>query len=290
VKDFMSSIGQWIGAASDELRHALGLGKEKLFQEANLLCQHALGVNRAWLITHENDELSECQQAHIESMLKRRLSGEPIAYILGMREFYGLPLKTTPATLIPRPDTETLVESALAKLPQDKALKVLDLGTGTGAVALAISQNRPNAQVTAVDFSAEALSVAKENAKNLGLARVRLMQSDWFSSLRGEKFDVIVSNPPYIAENDAHLKQGDLRFEPITALASGEDGLNDIRHIIQESPHYLSPHGWLMLEHGYDQAEKVAELLKQHRFSQVGHASDLSGILRVTLAQCLSQV
>jgi len=159
---------------------------------------------------------------------------------------------------------------------------VLDLGTGTGAIALAIAQNRSNAQVTAVDFSAEALSVAQENAQNLGLARVRLIQSNWFSRLQDEKFDVIVSNPPYIAENDAHLTQGDLRFEPITAFASGEDGLNDIRRIIQEAPNYLNLNGWLMLEHGYDQAEKVAELLEQYGFSQINHAPDLSGTLRVT--------
>ena len=279
----MSSIGHWIRAASEQLKQKISLEKEEAFREANLLCQQVLDVNRAWLITHDSDKLLANEQAKIEALLQRRLAGEPIAYILGVREFYGLPLKTTPATLIPRPDTETLVEAALAKLPEGAALRVLDLGAGTGAVALAIAQNRPNAQVTAVDFSAEALSVAKENALNLSLARVRLMQSDWFSCLQGEKFDLIVSNPPYIAENDEHLKQGDLRFEPLTALASGEDGLNDIRRIIQEAPNYLNPNGWLMLEHGYDQAEKVAALLKLRGFSQVSHAQDLSGTLRVTL-------
>jgi len=281
----MSSIGHWIRAASEQLKQKISLEKEEAFREANLLCQQVLDVNRAWLITHDSDELPANEQAKIEALLQRRLAGEPIAYILGVREFYGLPLKTTPATLIPRPDTETLVEAALAKLPEGAALRVLDLGAGTGAVALAIAQNRPNAQVTAVDFSAEALSVAKENALNLSLARVRLMQSDWFSCLQGEKFDLIVSNPPYIAENDEHLKQGDLRFEPITALASGEDGLNDIRRIIQEAPNYLNPNGWLMLEHGYDQAEKVAALLKLRGFSQVSHAQDLAGIQRVTFGR-----
>jgi len=281
----MSSIGHWIRAASEQLKQKISLEKEEAFREANLLCQQVLDVNRAWLITHDSDELLANEQAKIEALLQRRLAGEPIAYILGVREFYGLPLKTTPATLIPRPDTETLVEAALAKLPEGAALRVLDLGAGTGAVALAIAQNRPNAQVTAVDFSAEALSVAKENALNLSLAQVRLMQSDWFSCLQGEKFDLIVSNPPYIAENDEHLKQGDLRFEPITALASGEDGLNDIRRIIQEAPNYLNPNGWLMLEHGYDQAEKVAALLKLRGFSQVSHAQDLAGIQRVTFGR-----
>ena len=280
LKVLLKSAQQFIRASSSA-------SSGEALIEARLLLQQALGVNHAWLVAHMDDELTDAQSESFQQLLSRRLAGEPVAYILGMREFYGLPLKTTPATLIPRPDTETLVEAALAKLPQDKALKVLDLGTGTGAVALAIAQNRPNAQVTAVDFSEEALSVAQENAQNLGLARVRLMQSDWFSGLQGENFDVIVSNPPYIAENDAHLKQGDLRFEPITALASGEDGLDDIRRIIQEAPNYLNPNGWLMLEHGYDQAEKVAELLNQHGFSQINHAPDLAGIQRVTFGQSL---
>jgi len=279
----MDHIKQKLALASQYLSSNQSISQAEAAIDARLLLQNVLAVNHAWLIAHMSDVLTEAKSEAFEQLLSRRLAGEPIAYILGMREFYGLPLKTTPATLIPRPDTEALVEAALDKLPKDKTLKVLDLGTGTGAVALAIAQNRPNAQVTAVDFSAEALSVAKENALNLGLERVRLMQSDWFSSLQGEKFDLIVSNPPYIAENDEHLKQGDLRFEPLTALASGEDGLNDIRRIIQEAPNYLNPNGWLMLEHGYDQAEKVAALLKLRGFSQVSHAQDLSGTLRVTL-------
>ena len=281
----MDNIKQKLILASQGLAGSESTSQAEALIDARLLLQQALGVNHAWLIAHMSDVLTDAQSEAFEQLLSRRLAGEPIAYILGMREFYGLPLKTTPATLIPRPDTETLVEAALAKLPQDKPLKALDLGTGTGAVALAIAQNRPNTQMTAVDFSAEALSVAKENALNLSLERVRLMQSDWFSSSQGEKFDLIVSNPPYIAENDAHLTQGDLRFEPISALASGEDGLNDIRHIIQEAPNYLNPNGWLMLEHGYDQAEKVAELLKQHGFTQVSHARDLAGTLRVTFGR-----
>jgi release factor glutamine methyltransferase len=281
-------VVDYLKFSADQIVQAIGIPFSEASLEARLLCQQVLNINRAWLITHENDELLANEQAKIEALLQRRVGGEPIAYILGMREFYGLQLKTTPATLIPRPDTEALVESALDKLavakpPKDSSLKVLDLGTGTGAVALAIAQNRPKAQVTAVDFSIDALSVAKENALNLGLERVRLVQSDWFSNLQGERFDLIVSNPPYIAEDDAHLKQGDLRFEPMTALASGEDGLKDIRHIIQEAPNYLNPHGWLMLEHGYDQAAKVAALLKFRGFSEISHAQDLAGTVRVTL-------
>ncbi len=272
-------------AAQQSISVTLAMPLEEAAIDVRLLLQHSLKVDHAWLIGHINDELTDAQSESLQQLLLRRLNGEPIAYILGMREFYGLPLQTTPATLIPRPDTETLVEAALDKLPDNQNLKVLDLGTGTGAIALAIAKNRAQSQVTAVDFSHEALSVAKENAQNLDLARVRLLQSDWFLNLQGEKFDVIVSNPPYIAENDAHLTQGDLRFEPLTALASGKDGLDDIRLIIQAAPSYLNLHGWLMLEHGYDQAEKVAELLRLHGFEQISHAPDLSGTLRVTLGR-----
>ena len=259
--------------------------EDEALVDARLLLQHSLGVNHAWLIANMHNELTDAQLESFDKLLSRRLNGEPVAYILGTREFYGLLIKTTSATLIPRPDTETLVEAALDKLPTNQNLKVLDLGTGTGAIALAIGKSRPHADVTAVDFSHEALSVAQENAQNLQITNVRFLQSDWFSSLQGEKFDVIVSNPPYIAEDDTHLTQGDLRFEPLTALASGNDGLDDIRRIIQAAPSHLNRNGWLMLEHGYDQAEKVGELLTLHGFEQVSHVPDLSGTLRVTLGR-----
>ena len=171
------------------------------------------------------------------------------------------------------------------KLPKNQNQKDLDLGTGTGAIALAIAKNRSQADVTAVDYSQEALLVAQENAQNLQITNIRFLQSDWFSSLQGEKFDVIVSNPPYIAEDDAHLTQGDLSFEPLSALASGKDGLDDIRKIIQAAPSYLNPHGWLILEHGYDQAQKVGELLTLYCFERISHVPDLSGTLRVTLGR-----
>jgi release factor glutamine methyltransferase len=268
--------------AQKSISGSLAIPLDEAAIDARLLLQQVLGVDHAWLIAHINDELSDTKTEPFENLLARRLEGEPIAYISGVREFYGLPLKTKPVTLIPRPDTETLVEIALDKLPANQTLKILDLGTGTGAIALVIAKNRPQAQVTAVDFSTEALAVANENAVNLDLAHVRFIQSDWFSNLQGEKFDVIVSNPPYIAENDPHLMQGDLRFEPLTALASGKDGLDDIRHIIKAAPSYLNSHGWLMLEHGYDQAEKVAELLRLYGFEQISHAQDLAGTVRVT--------
>ena len=250
--------------------------------EAQYLLQHILKVNRAWLISHENDALQPSIHAGFQALLKRRLKGEPIAYILGYREFYGLKLKVTPDTLIPRPDTETLVEAALAKIPQNTTSKTLDLGTGTGAIALAIARHCPNAYITATDASQAALNVAIENAHQLNITNVHFILSDWFSALNDEKYDVIVSNPPYIEQDDAHLQQGDLRFEPISALASGKDGLDAIRHIIKTAPQYLNPHGWLLLEHGYNQASEVRELLAQHGFVSISSVKDFGGNERVS--------
>ena len=278
----MSSVHFLLNQASKKLVDAIGLAHAEASLEVNLLLQHLLKVNRAWLISHDRDVLTDDQQQDFYALLQRRLAGEPIAYILGVREFYGLPLKVTPATLIPRPDTETLVDAAFQKIPVNGAWDILDLGTGTGAVALAIAKHRPKSHVIGVDASAEALAVAIENAQNLDLKNVSLLKSNWFSDLAAKRFDVIVSNPPYIAEADCHLTQGDLRFEPHSALASGFDGLDDIRLIIQEASNYLKPNGWLMLEHGYDQAHSVAALLKEYGFGQIDHARDLAGILRVT--------
>ena len=282
----MNKLSYFIRQAAEQISAILNMTQAESRIEASLLCQHLLVVNRAWLISHENDFLDANQQVAFEALVQRRLNGEPMAYILGSREFYGLPLKTTSATLIPRPDTETLVEAALAKIPQKANFNILDLGTGTGAVALAIAKHRPNCKLTAVDASSAALSVALENSQALKLNNVRLLESDWFSALNldkeAERFDVIISNPPYIAQDDEHLKQGDLRFEPLSALASGVDGLDDIRKIIQDAPDYLNPNGWLMLEHGYDQADAVYLLLKARGFSQIDHAKDIAGTLRVT--------
>jgi release factor glutamine methyltransferase len=273
------------------------LGSDEATLEARLLLQQVLNVNHAWLIAHADDTLSPEQYADFEALLQRRLNGEPIAHILGVREFFGMPLKVTPDTLIPRPDTETLVEAALSKISQrgndeisgisetTQALRILDLGTGTGAIALAIAKNRPLAHVTAVDFSENALAVARENAENLAIHNVTFLHSHWFSALNNKRFDVIVSNPPYIAENDPHLSQGDVRFEPKSALTSGVDGLDDIRHIIEQVPQHLNPNGWLLLEHGYDQAKAVAELLAQVHFKEIGHGLDLAGIQRVTFGK-----
>ena len=278
----MNNIHHVLHQSSQQLVHTIGLDHAEANLEANLLLQYVLHVNRAWVITHDRDVLNADQQAEFQLLLKRRLDGEPIAYIVGFREFYGLQLKVSPVTLIPRPDTETLVDAASEKIPLDKVSHILDLGTGTGAVALAIAKHRNNCEVTAVDLSTDALSVTLENAQSLKLNNLRLIESNWFSELQGEGFDLIVSNPPYIAQDDEHLKQGDLRFEPISALASGVDGLDDIRKIVQDAPDYLKTNGWLMLEHGFDQAESVATLLKARGFNQIAHAKDIAGRLRVT--------
>jgi release factor glutamine methyltransferase len=262
---------------------AIHLNTEEATLEAQILLQYALNVNRAWLIAHESDALEPNIHAAFEALIKRRLNGEPIAYILGYREFYGLKLKVTPDTLIPRPDTETLVEAALAKTPQNQTCKILDLGTGTGAIALAIARNRPQAFVTATDASENALKIAQENAQNLEITNIEFVQSDWFGALQNQSFDVIVSNPPYIEQNDVHL--GDLRYEPITALASGQDGLDDIRHIIANAPQHLNSRGYLLLEHGYNQAQSVATLLKQADFCEIQTVKDLGGNDRVTLGR-----
>ena len=285
----MQNLKTKLSEAQQSLICTLNLSSAVARMDAQLLLQHALNVNRAWLIAHQNYALQPNIHAGFEALLKRRLNGEPIAYILGVREFYGLSLKVTPATLIPRPDTETLVDAALAKMPLQKNLNVCDLGTGTGAIALAIAKHRPQAFVLALDASQAALDIAIENAQSLKIPNVDFVLSDWFSALgqknNPQKFDVIVSKPPYIEASDAHLNQGDLRFEPTSALVSGAGGLHDITQIISQAPQHLNPDGWLLLEHGYNQAEQVAALLKQVGFREIETVKDLGGNERVTLGR-----
>lgn len=264
------------------LQTALQLESREARIEVQMLLQAVLKVPRAYLLAHPERELNEAEQSAYHALLHRRLAGEPMAHILGEREFFGLNLKVTPATLIPRPETELLVELALQKLSPHPGMRVLDLGTGTGAIALAIAHTRPDVEVVAVDASPAALEVARENARRLGAGNVSFEQSDWFSALGGNRFDLIVSNPPYIATRDEHLLRGDVRFEPMTALVSGVDGLDDIRRIAIRAKDFLRPGGWLLLEHGYDQASHVREMLLQSDYLSIFSARDLAGIERAS--------
>jgi len=275
-------IADILRADVQAISHALVIDLTTARIEVQSLLQHVLGVERAYLLAHPERLLDEIQEAELDDLLRRRLHGVPIAHLLGEREFFGLNLKVTPATLIPRPDTELIVELALHRISHAQPSRVLDMGTGSGAIALAIAKHKSNAEVVAVDASPDALKIAIENAQRLEIANVTFMHSDWFSVLAGQRFELIVSNPPYIASDDIHLSQGDLRFEPLSALASGVDGLDDIRRIIADAPDYLVENGYLLLEHGYDQAEAVRELLIRRGFVEVCSQKDLAGIERVS--------
>ena len=252
--------------------------------DAELLLAQALGKSRGYLHTWPERELEASQLERFQAALARRRSGEPVAYILGRQGFWSLDLDVASHTLIPRPDTELLVETALALLPATP-LHVLDLGTGTGAIALALACERPAWQVIGVDRVAEAVALAQGNGIRLQMANARFAESCWFSALAGQRFQLIVSNPPYIATADPHLSQGDVRFEPSSALVAGSDGLDDIRLIIEQAPEHLLAGGWLLLEHGFDQAEAVRELLAQRGFAAVESRRDLGGHQRISLGQ-----
>lgn len=254
--------------------------------EAELLLLHVLGRERSWLFAHATDPVDAADAARFAGLLARRVAGEPVAYLVGHRGFWTLDLAVNPATLIPRPETELLVELALARLPADTALAVADLGTGSGAIALALASERPQASVVATDASAAALEVARANAVRNALARVRFLHGPWFAPLQGMRFDLIASNPPYIASDDPHLQQGDLRHEPASALASGIDGLDDIRVIVAGAAAHLHPGGWLLIEHGWDQGAAIQALLRQAGLEQVCTERDLEQRDRVTLG-CL---
>lgn len=282
------SIQQLLTQDAAKLAAALLLDASSARIEVQTLLQRALKVSRVYLLAHPEYSLSDSERVLYAELLQRRLCGEPIAYILGEREFFGLMFKVTPATLIPRPETELLVELALQRVPSNGACRVLDLGTGSGAIALSIAHARPDIEVLAVDASAEALAVARENAQRRDTKNAAFLQSDWYAALGAQRFDLIVSNPPYVAADDPHLRQGDLRFEPASALASGGDGVKDIRHIVAHARTHLHPEGWLLLEHGYDQAASVRELLRQAGFGEVFSARDLSGIERASVARLTS--
>ncbi|SDT28751.1 peptide chain release factor N(5)-glutamine methyltransferase [Pseudomonas oryzae] len=252
--------------------------------DAELLLAHVLGKPRSYLRTWPEREPDAAQCAAFAALLARRCQGEPVAYLLGRQGFWSLELEVAPHTLIPRPDTELLVETALALGPQGPA-RVLDLGTGSGAIALALASERPAWQVLGVDRVAEAVALAERNRARLGLDNARFVESLWFAALGGERFRLIVGNPPYIAAEDPHLAQGDVRFEPASALVAGRDGLDDIRLIVREAPEHLDAGGWLLLEHGYDQAEAVRALFAARGFVAVESRRDLGGHERITLGQ-----
>jgi release factor glutamine methyltransferase len=252
--------------------------------EAELLLAHALDRPRSWFYAHAGDLLEPRDASAYAALLERRQAGEPVAQITGRRGFWSLELAVTADTLIPRPETERLVELALDRLPLGEPRRVLDLGTGSGAIALAVASERPLAEVTAVDASEAALEVARDNAADAGLA-LRLLHSNWFSALPGETFHLVASNPPYIADDDPHLGQGDLRFEPRAALASGPDGLDAIRIIARDAAAHLVPGGWLLVEHGFEQGPAVRALFIAAGLNQVATERDLEQRDRVTLGR-----
>jgi release factor glutamine methyltransferase len=250
-------------------------------RDARVLLRVALGVDETHLATHPGQVLSREQGDRFAAWLRRRLAGEPVAYITGEREFYSLAFKVTPAVLIPRPETELLVELAIERVAPDTPASVLDLGTGSGCVAVAIAKHRPRARVTATDISRVALAVARENAARHG-TDIEFIESDWFAALAGRRFDLIVANPPYVAEGDRHLSEGDVRFEPRAALVGGADGLTCIRTIAADSRAHLARGGRLFIEHGHDQAARCRALLHEQGYREVMSRRDLAGIERAS--------
>jgi release factor glutamine methyltransferase len=271
-----------IGAALRRTQHELEVTSPTPRLDAEVLVMHVCGIGRGELITRHETALTGEQQNKLEALLERRKHGKPLAYLTGTREFWSMELNVTPATLIPRPETELLVEKALEPIPRDAEWIIADLGTGSGAIALAIAKERLRCHVTATDNSPAALEVAISNAKKFDLTNIEFRAGDWLAPLVGATFDMLVSNPPYIRAGDPHLKQGDVRFEPPTALVSGADGLDAIRHIALHAREFLKPDGWLLFEHGWDQAVAVGELLRQHGYRDMVCHRDLAGHARVT--------
>jgi release factor glutamine methyltransferase len=267
------------------LAAALGLSWNEARLELRVILGHVLGEDRAWLIANEQLRLSADALREYEQLLARRRAGEPIAYLTGAREFYGRNFRVDPEVLIPRPESELLIDTAKSLMTQSRNPDILDLGTGSGCLAITLALEIPGSRVTAVDISPASLSLARENATALGAA-VNWKLGSWFSGLRDERFDMIVSNPPYVAESDPHLQEGDVRFEPRGALVSGFSGLDDIEDIILQSVAHLLPGGWLLLEHGWDQAERVRDLFREQAYEAVDTMRDLSGIERLTLGKC----
>jgi len=255
--------------------------------DAELLLAHVIGRDRVYLFTWPERELASVQETCLAQLAGRRIQGEPIAYIVGKKEFWSLTLDVNSTTLIPRPETELLVELALQKLPAD-GCKIIDLGTGTGAIALALAKERPQWQVIASDETAQIVELAKANACALGLEKITFVVSDWFDNLVEKDFDLVISNPPYVDADDVHLSQGDVRFEPKSALVAAKQGLFDIETIIANAKGYLKPQGWLMLEHGYNQGESVRNIFADNSYVHIETCCDLAGHERVTIGRYMS--
>ncbi|AYN30111.1 peptide chain release factor N(5)-glutamine methyltransferase [Buttiauxella sp. 3AFRM03] len=266
----------WLQQAIAQLQES-----ESPRRDAEILLGFVTGKARTFILAFGETELAAEQQQQLAVLLARRVKGEPIAHLVGEREFWSLPLRVSPVTLIPRPDTECLVEQALARMPAT-ACSVLDLGTGTGAIALAIASERPDCDVVALDLIPDAVELARDNASRLGITNVEVLQSNWFSALNTQRFAVIVSNPPYIDEEDPHLLQGDVRFEPRSALVADNHGLADLRTLVETSRNFLESGGWLLLEHGWQQAAQVRELFSDAGYTEIQSCQDYGGNDRLT--------
>ncbi|MBG6245161.1 protein-(glutamine-N5) methyltransferase, release factor-specific [Candidatus Symbiopectobacterium sp. 'North America'] len=273
----------WVATALQQLIHS-----ESPKRDAEILLEHVTCKGRTFLLAFGETLLDDVQLQRLSALLTRRINGEPVAYLTGEREFWSLSLAVSPVTLIPRPDTECLVEPALQCMAQFSAPTVLDLGTGTGAIALALASEHPDCTVTGVDVQPDAVTLAQRNAATLQLSNVQFVHGNWFEPVAPTRFSVIVSNPPYIDAEDTHLREGDVRFEPLSALVAAEGGLADLRWIIQQAPQHLKNTGWLLLEHGWQQGEPVRQLLQQLGFDQVATCCDYGGNERVTLGQWLA--
>ncbi|HHA2336067.1 peptide chain release factor N(5)-glutamine methyltransferase [Enterobacter ludwigii] len=269
----------WLRQAASELS-----ASESPKRDAEILLEFVTGKARTYLLAFGETQLSAEQEAQLATLLARRKTGEPVAHLVGEREFWSLPLYVSPATLIPRPDTECLVEQALSRLPA-QTCRILDLGTGTGAIALALASERPDCEVTAVDVMPDAVALAQRNVARLGFPNVTVLQSSWFSALDNRTFGMIVSNPPYIDEHDPHLTQGDVRFEPLTALVAANEGLADIVYIVTTSRQHLLPGGWLLVEHGWTQGDAVRDVFIAAGYRAVETCRDYGGNDRLTLGQ-----
>ncbi len=275
----MLTLHRFLGDAAQRLSAASPTPR----LDAEVLAMHVTGLSRAQLITRASDPLTAENRSQLEQLLARRARGEPVAYITGRREFWSMELAVTPDVLIPRPETELLVEQALARIPAGAGWTIADLGTGSGAVALAIAKERPRCRVLAIDASPAALVVARANAERLGIGNVEFRHGDWLAPLAGERIEMLVSNPPYVAAGDPHLEQGDVRFEPRTALVAGADGLDAIRLIAAGSGTHLKPGGWLLLEHGDEQGSRIAQLLQAQGCRAIRCYQDLAALDRVTV-------